>query len=210
MRDPERRERYDFFLRTGFPRWTGMDYLFSRARPSLLLVLGFLATVFACMQYIIMQLNYRSKRRYMQQCINEARELAWPGSNGDYITNSLAHRRVIHPETNKEFRVEGAGQVSLIDSDGNEWPLDPNDIAKPTVFDTYIFTIPRSLIRRVRNSSQANDVTHEYANHEPCDANKKETEKQSKNDIENTLRLANGNLIRPRGAANNKRRRRKN
>ncbi|KAK6535931.1 hypothetical protein TWF281_000180 [Arthrobotrys megalospora] len=81
LRGPER-ERYDHFLRNGFPRWRGTGYYYSRFRPGVISVLlGMWVVIAGGAHYLIMRMNYTQQRKFMEGYINDARTAAWGNSN---------------------------------------------------------------------------------------------------------------------------------
>ncbi|KAK6362721.1 hypothetical protein TWF730_000177 [Orbilia blumenaviensis] len=81
LRGPER-ERYDHFLRNGFPRWRGTGYYYSRVRPGLISVLlGLWVVIAGGAHYLVMRMNYSQQRKFMEGYINDARVAAWGNSN---------------------------------------------------------------------------------------------------------------------------------
>lgn len=72
------RERYDHFLKHGFPVWKGTGYYYSRFRPGLGSVLLGLFVVFGGVaHYIALVLSYRRQRDFMEKYIRHARKAAW-------------------------------------------------------------------------------------------------------------------------------------
>lgn len=81
LRGPER-ERYDHFLRNGFPRWRGTGYYYSRFRPGLFSVLlGLWIVIAGGAHYLVMRMNYTQQRKFMEGYISDARTAAWGNSN---------------------------------------------------------------------------------------------------------------------------------
>jgi hypothetical protein len=54
LRNPVTRERYDFFLKNGVPKWRGTGYYYKRYRPGLGTVLMGLLALVSFLHYIIM------------------------------------------------------------------------------------------------------------------------------------------------------------
>ncbi|KAK6343894.1 hypothetical protein TWF696_007548 [Orbilia brochopaga] len=82
LRGPER-ERYDHFLRNGFPRWRGTGYYYSRFRPGLLSVLlGLWVVLAGGVHYLVMRVNATQQRRFMEGYIADARTAAWGNNHG--------------------------------------------------------------------------------------------------------------------------------
>jgi hypothetical protein len=82
LRGPSR-ERYDHFLKYGFPKWKGTGYYYSRFRPGLGSVLLGLFVVFGGFgHYIGLVLSYRRQREFMGRYIRHARKAAWGDERG--------------------------------------------------------------------------------------------------------------------------------
>ncbi|KAF3911012.1 hypothetical protein AA313_de0202265 [Arthrobotrys entomopaga] len=110
LRGPER-ERYDHFLRNGFPRWRGTGYYYSRFRPGLTSVLLGLWIVFAGgAHYLIMWMNYSQQRKFMENYISDARTAAWgksdlgAGLNLDILGDSGTPPPSSGPQGNRKQR----------------------------------------------------------------------------------------------------------
>lgn len=72
------RERYDHFLKHGFPTWKGTGYYYNRFRPGLGTVLLGLFVVFGgAGHYVALVLSYRRQREFMERYIRHARKAAW-------------------------------------------------------------------------------------------------------------------------------------
>ncbi|KAJ8608044.1 hypothetical protein MRB53_039879 [Persea americana] len=83
LRNKDLRERYDHFLRHGFPRWRGTGYYYERFRPGLATVLFGLLLVFGgAAHYGAMYLSYKRQREFVQRYISQARKTAWSNENG--------------------------------------------------------------------------------------------------------------------------------
>ncbi|KAI8635415.1 hypothetical protein F5Y19DRAFT_469284 [Xylariaceae sp. FL1651] len=83
------RERYDHFLRNGFPTWKGTEYYYSRYRPGLGTVLfGCLLVGGGGFHYIALYMSWRRQREFVERYIKFARHAAWgdnlniPGVDG--------------------------------------------------------------------------------------------------------------------------------
>ncbi|KAI4191664.1 MAG: hypothetical protein LQ346_004662 [Caloplaca aetnensis] len=79
----EGRERYDYFLANGFPRWRGTGYYYARFRPGLGSVLGGLFIVgggFA--HYGALYLSWRRQKEFVERYIRHARRAAWGDDSG--------------------------------------------------------------------------------------------------------------------------------
>ncbi|KAF3916531.1 hypothetical protein ABW20_dc0101810 [Dactylellina cionopaga] len=75
------RERYDHFLRNGFPRWRGTGYYYERFRPGLISVLiGMWVVLAGGAHYLTMIMNYTQQKKFMENYIKDARVAAWGNS----------------------------------------------------------------------------------------------------------------------------------
>lgn len=218
------RERYDHFLRNGFPKWRGTGYYYARFRPGLGSVLaGLFIFVGGGAHYLALYIGWRKQREFVERYIRHARRTAWgdegalgaipglssaasgsgaptPADSEDEPQAQNWNRRekramakekkrdAKNPKKNaaaaakakesgistpqeasitsgpvgakKRTRAEN-GKVLIVDSAGNVWLeeeseegdvqeflLDPNEIAQPTVYDTVLYKLPRWLYRR--------------------------------------------------------------
>ncbi|KAJ5085662.1 hypothetical protein N7532_010433 [Penicillium argentinense] len=72
------RERYDHFLKHGFPLWKGTGYYYSRFRPGLGSVLMGLFIVFGgAAHYGALILGWKRQREFVGRYIRQARRAAW-------------------------------------------------------------------------------------------------------------------------------------
>ena len=94
------RERYDYFLAHGFPKWRGTGYYYARFRPGLGSVLVGLFLVFGgAAHYGAMYLSWKRQREFVERYIRHARRSAWgdesgvrgiPGVDGNVVGASAA------------------------------------------------------------------------------------------------------------------------
>ncbi|KAL8944666.1 MAG: hypothetical protein Q9211_000510 [Gyalolechia sp. 1 TL-2023] len=100
----EGRERYDYFLANGFPRWRGTGYYYARFRPGLGSVLAGLFVVgggFA--HYGALYLSWRRQTEFVDRYVRQARRAAWgdeSGIAGIQGTNGVAAREQPPPAPN--------------------------------------------------------------------------------------------------------------
>lgn len=77
------RERYDFFLSSGFPKWRGTGYYYARFRPGLGSVLvGLFAFGGGLAHYAAMYVSWQRQRDYAERVIRDARRSAWGDDSG--------------------------------------------------------------------------------------------------------------------------------
>ncbi|TGJ78712.1 hypothetical protein E0Z10_g10052, partial [Xylaria hypoxylon] len=72
------RDRYDHFLKNGFPTWKGTEYYYSRYRPGLGTVLvGCLIVGGGGFHYIALYMIWKRQREFVERYIKFARNAAW-------------------------------------------------------------------------------------------------------------------------------------
>ncbi|KAL7268767.1 hypothetical protein RUND412_008593 [Rhizina undulata] len=126
LRGPAR-ERYDHFLKNGFPRWRGTGYYYARFRPGLGSVITALFVVGGgAIHYVILWLNARQHRQYMQKYIQEARAAAW-GSSGipdvAALGDDSAETSMAEPKLTRAERRANKGKL-VKDNSGTSTPVD--------------------------------------------------------------------------------------
>ncbi|KAJ6020828.1 hypothetical protein N7540_006332 [Penicillium herquei] len=82
LRGPSR-QRYDHFLKNGFPLWRGTGYYYSRFRPGLGTVMTGLFLVFGgAAHYGALILSWKRQREFVDRYIRQARRAAWGDESG--------------------------------------------------------------------------------------------------------------------------------
>lgn len=77
------RERYDHFLRNGFPKWRGTGYYYQRFRPGLgSVMLGMLVVMGGGMHYFALVMGWKRRREFVERYIRHARKTAWGDDTG--------------------------------------------------------------------------------------------------------------------------------
>jgi curved DNA-binding protein CbpA len=218
------RERYDHFMRHGFPTWKGTGYYYSRYRPGLGTVLvGLFIAGGGIAHYFALTISYRRQREFMEKYIRSARKQAWGDETGivglttpaaaltptepspeepdstaglnrkqkremerqqkkegtkngktpkvprtEKIQTSTGERRRVVAENGKILIVDSAGNVFLEEEDdeGNvdEYPLNIDEIHKPTFADTAVVRLPIWLYRKafdpfLKDTTPVSDVS---------------------------------------------------
>ncbi|KAK9467099.1 DnaJ domain-containing protein [Lipomyces arxii] len=135
----EQKERYDFFLQKGFPRWKGTGYYYARFRPGLSAVLVFIFLITGAAHYLILSMTAATERKRIERYISECKAQAWP--NG-YPPADNSKRR-IQDQSGRTFVVYPDGTVWLADSATNEeYILDPDDIEPASWRRTVLYKFP--------------------------------------------------------------------
>ncbi|KAL9623096.1 MAG: hypothetical protein Q9160_002610 [Pyrenula sp. 1 TL-2023] len=82
LRGPDR-ERYDHFLKNGFPKWRGTGYYYTRYRPGLgTVLLGLFVVGGGLAHYGALRLSWSRQREFVGRYIREARKAAWGDETG--------------------------------------------------------------------------------------------------------------------------------
>ena len=77
------RERYDFFLRNGFPKWRGTGYYYARFRPGLGSVLvGLFIFGGGLVHYAAMYISWQRRKEFVERYVRNARKSAWGDESG--------------------------------------------------------------------------------------------------------------------------------
>lgn len=72
------RERYDHFLRNGFPAWRGSGYYYERFRPGLgSVIVGLLLVFGGGFHYFALLMGWRRRKEFVERYIRHARKTAW-------------------------------------------------------------------------------------------------------------------------------------
>lgn len=72
------RERYDFFLANGFPKWRGTGYYYARFRPGLgSVIMGLFVLGGGGAHYAALYLSWKRQREFVERYIKHARRAAW-------------------------------------------------------------------------------------------------------------------------------------
>jgi curved DNA-binding protein CbpA len=82
LKGPER-ERYDHFLRNGFPAWRGSGYYYERFRPGLgSVIFGLLVVLGGGFHYFALVMGWKRRRDYAERFVRQARKTAWGDESG--------------------------------------------------------------------------------------------------------------------------------
>lgn len=147
LRDNSLRQRYDYFLSNGFPKWKGTGYYYSRYRPGVVLTLFVVYLVVSTFQYVSLKINRKQDYKRIAAMRESIKTQAWGGSYIPPLDGSA--RKMVAPN-GKEFHVSPTGEVSLIEYDKNEEMvltlMDENDIdVNPSFRESYFVKIPCGL-----------------------------------------------------------------
>ncbi|CBX98495.1 hypothetical protein IAQ61_007873 [Plenodomus lingam] len=77
LKGPER-ERYDHFLKNGFPAWRGSGYYYERFRPGLgSVIVGLLLVFGGGFHYFALLMGWKRRKEFVERYIRHARKTAW-------------------------------------------------------------------------------------------------------------------------------------
>ncbi|KAF8543638.1 hypothetical protein BDD12DRAFT_819922 [Trichophaea hybrida] len=174
LRGPER-DRYDHFLKNGFPKWRGTGYYYARFRPGIESVLLGLYLVAGAAHYVVLKLNAKKQRQFMGDIIREVRQAAFgsagvpglaqalgeedPAATGvkkqkkakrdlGGSGNATPNRRKVVGPNGKSFIVDASGDVFLLDEteDGTqELLLDPSEVQDAKWRNTLLVGLPKGI-----------------------------------------------------------------
>ena len=82
LRGPER-DRYDHFLKNGFPAWRGTGYYYERYRPGLWSVLaGLFIFIGGAVHWVALYVSHLRQKEFVERYIKHARRMAWGDDGG--------------------------------------------------------------------------------------------------------------------------------
>ncbi|CAG8771626.1 905_t:CDS:2, partial [Acaulospora morrowiae] len=142
LRNPESRERYNFFYKNGVPKWRGTGWYYERYRPGLTGVLIGLFVLCSFLHYIVMWVNFYQEKKRMRFFIKEAREIAW----GKRMKKQNARKRV--NVNDKQFIVDG-DNVAFLTDEGEEFLLGEDKVAKPCFRDLFPVLICKTTLEKI-------------------------------------------------------------
>lgn len=133
------KDRYDFFLKNGFPKYKNNRFLYERFRPGLFFVVVFLFLLVGVSHYIILKISVSQDRKRIENLIDQIKSVAARQSSGGVVTEQ---RKVKIEGFEKAFLVRIDG-VFVIDDD-NEENLQriTTDIKEPTMKDSILIKFP--------------------------------------------------------------------
>ncbi|KAH9006809.1 DnaJ-domain-containing protein [Lactarius hatsudake] len=171
LRNQEGRERYDFFYKNGVPRWRGTGYYYSRFRPGLGTVVIFLTTLTSGLHYIVQHINFKRDLARIEHIVGQAKLVAWgpkmiPSSHRRKVKVNLGGPPRLDEDGNVipgraiDVVVESNGDVFMLESDGEQTPINATAAVVPSLQSTWFLTLVTVLISRLlRWRTQPGDTT---------------------------------------------------
>lgn len=106
------RERYDFFLENGFPKWRGTGYYYARFRPGLGTVLvGLFVLAGGGAHYVALYVSWKRQREFVERYIRHAKRTAWGDEVG--IKGVPGIKESVTPPAAAATASDGSGGVAL-------------------------------------------------------------------------------------------------
>ncbi|CAG8442805.1 1830_t:CDS:2 [Diversispora eburnea] len=141
LRNSENRERYNFFLKNGVPKWRGTGWYYSRYRPGLTGVLTGLFVLCSFLHYLVMWVNFFQEKKRVRFFMNQARENAW----GKRMKKQYTRKKVSVQD--KQFIVDG-DQVAFLTDEG-EFVLSEDEVAKPGLGDLFPVLVYKKVLNKI-------------------------------------------------------------
>ncbi|KAI0774251.1 DnaJ-domain-containing protein [Fomes fomentarius] len=151
LRDPAKRERYDFFYKNGVPVWRGTGYYYSRFRPGIGTVLVFLILISSGLQYLVQKMNHNRDLKRIEWILEQARTAAW----GSKLNPVEGQRKVkvnlggsprydedgnVIPGRMVDMVVEGSS-VYILERDGSLLPVNSDTAVAPSIKETWFLAL---------------------------------------------------------------------
>lgn len=127
----EARERYDYYLSKGFPKYDEATetWYYKRFKPSLLFAFVVLVVICSALEFVLIKTSANRQRKLLQSTIDQSRELAAQQSDRGVITSTV----FVELRPGKQVSVHTNGDVYFLGT-----KVDPSIIAEPTWKDLFI------------------------------------------------------------------------
>lgn len=138
------KDRYDFFLKNGFPKYKNNRFLYERFRPGVIFVFVFLFIVVGVGHYIILKISASQNRKRVQALIDQIKSFADRQSTNGVLTEQ---RKVKLEGFEHAFlvRIDGVFIIEDEDSEGDNQRLTrvtTDDIKEPKLKHSILIKLP--------------------------------------------------------------------
>lgn len=141
LKSGQLKERYDFYLKNGFPVYKNNRFLFEKFKPSLLFVVLFLYLIVEFSRFFIIKIQVNSNKKKLQNLIDEITKLAT-----EQNPDPLAEKRLKIEGLNKWFLVRIDG-VFETDPEGEIlYKLSTNEFVEPDFNDLLIMKLINKIL----------------------------------------------------------------
>ncbi|KAF9160927.1 hypothetical protein DFQ26_005038 [Actinomortierella ambigua] len=148
LRDDHRRDRYNFFLKNGVPRWRGTAYLYRRHRPGLKSVLVFLLVLVSGFQYLARYVSYTQERKRMQTLIEQYKEMQRERQQKILEGATTGRQRRAGVQTSETDTPSGEEErMVAVNQYGEEIELSMDNVHSPKVKDLVMFRLPFWIVK---------------------------------------------------------------
>ncbi|KAF9112640.1 hypothetical protein BGX27_003028 [Mortierella sp. AM989] len=148
LRDDAKRDRYNFFLKNGVPRWRGSAYLYRRHRPGLKTVVVFLIILVSGFQYLARYVGYTQEKRRMSGMIEQYKEMLRE-KHQKVLEGPITGRQRRTGVTPEAVTPLEEGPMYAVNQYGEEIELTLDNIYPPKVKDIMIFRFPFWIVKAV-------------------------------------------------------------
>ncbi|KAF9091331.1 hypothetical protein BGX29_012082 [Mortierella sp. GBA35] len=146
LRDDAKRDRYNFFLKNGVPRWRGSAYLYRRHRPGFKAVVVFLFILASGFQYLARYVGYIQERKRMTGMIDQYKEMVREQQQktleGPITGRQRRSANASTPEAVTPLEEEIDGPMYAVNQYGEEIELTLDNIHPPKAKDLVIARLP--------------------------------------------------------------------
>ncbi|KAF8974481.1 DnaJ domain-containing protein [Flammula alnicola] len=188
LRNKESRKRYDFFYKNGVPKWRGTGYYYSRFRPGLGSVFGFLGFFTSGVQFVIQKINYRRDLERIELIVSKAKSAAW-GPKMIPVRGKRKVRVGLGDARDEDGAVTGSKFLDMIVEDSHVYLLEPSGdmhlidsstAIKPTISNTWFLALLKSSFRRLTGKTSGDEPLPET----PSAASAPKTQNDSAPDVD--------------------------
>ncbi|KAF9387004.1 hypothetical protein CPB97_003062 [Podila verticillata] len=141
LRDDGKRDRYNFFLKNGVPRWRGSAYLYRRHRPGFKTVVVFLFVLASGFQYLARYVSYLQEKRRMSGMIDQYKEMLREKQQ-KVLDGPITGRQRRSGFTPEAVTPVEEGPMYAVNQYGEEIELTLDNIHPPQVKDVIIARLP--------------------------------------------------------------------
>ncbi|KAF9395001.1 hypothetical protein CPC16_009604 [Podila verticillata] len=141
LRDDAKRDRYNFFLKNGVPRWRGSAYLYRRHRPGFKTVVVFLFVLASGFQYLARYVSYLQEKRRMSGMIDQYKEMLREKQQ-KVLDGPITGRQRRSGVTPEAVTPVEEGPMYAVNQYGEEIELTLDNIHPPQVKDVIIARLP--------------------------------------------------------------------
>lgn len=135
LKDASLKQRYDYFLAKGFPKWKGTGFFYSKYRPSFIGTIFGLFLLISLVHYIALKINRSQDFNRLSELKSKLISTAGTNSGSDHRVSSGDKSFIVKPDCSV-FLESGQDLIEL----------DENDInLSPTLKESLLFKFPAFL-----------------------------------------------------------------